>query len=335
MTGIGVFTSLPNATAKRARKRAPQPPPKLVSVVVPAYNEEPNLRFLHEHLSRVFDAIDDRAEFVFVDDGSTDNTRAALTQLHKDDARVKAIFLSRNFGQSAALTAGIEAAKGDAIIVMDADGQDPPEVIPSLVAKWKEGYDVVGGRRTSRRGEPVLKRAMAYVWYRLMRMLIGWDMPLDTGEFRIIDRAVADVFRACPQRHRLVRTLTSWPGFRQTTVDYEHGVRHAGATKYTYRASLRLALTSITGFSLVPLRIAFGLGAAIALCAAMACVWILGAGLRGAAINGAALSMAGLWLLGGVQCILIGILGEYVGRTYIETQHRPLYVVRDSIGLEE
>jgi dolichol-phosphate mannosyltransferase len=257
-----------------------------------------------------------------------------LTLLHEADPRIKAIFLSRNFGQSAALTAGIEAAKGDAIIVMDADGQDPPEVLPALIAKWKQGYEVVGGRRASRRGEPLLKRALAFLWYRVMRLLIGWDMPLDTGEFRIIDRVVADVFLACPQRHRLVRTLTSWPGFRQATVDYHHGPRHAGNTKYTLGSSLRLAITSITGFSLVPLRIAFALGIVILASSIASCAWIVFAGLRGE-FNYMALAIAGLWALGGLQCILIGILGEYIGRTYIEMQHRPLYVVRDSIGIED
>lgn len=302
-------------------------------MVVPAYNEEPNLRYIYELLHEVFDVSDDTAEFIFVDDGSTDNTREALLHLHEHDPRVKAIFLSRNFGQSAALTAGIEAAKGDAIIVMDADGQDPPEVVPALIAKWKEGYEVVGGRRASRRGGPLFKRALAYGWYRLMRLLVGWDMPLDTGEFRIIDRSIAKVFVACPQRHRLVRTLTSWPGFRQTTVDYEHGARHAGKSKYTLRSSLRLAITSITGFSLMPLRLALGLGAMVILLALIACVWILANPARGNT-NYAALAIAGLWLLGGAQCVLIGILGEYVGRTYIETQRRPLYVIRDTLGVD-
>ena len=327
-----------SARPKRPRKRIarrskPKVPPKLISVVIPAYNEEPNLRFIYEYLRVVFDNGVDEAELVFVDDGSTDNSREILTQLHKHDSRVKAIFLSRNFGQSAALTAGIEAAKGDAIVVMDADGQDPPEVVPDLIAKWKEGFEVVGGKRTSRRGEPLIKRGLAWVWYRVMGFLVGWDMPVDTGEFRIIDRKVADVFCACPQRHRLVRTLTSWPGFRQTTVDYDHAPRHAGKSKYTTGASFRLALTSITGFSLAPLRIAFAVGIAVITCALIACVWILVSGARDT-INLVALSVAGLWLLSGSQCILIGILGEYVGRNYIETQHRPLYVVDETVGID-
>lgn len=302
-------------------------------MVIPAYNEEPNLRFIYEYLHVVFDNSGDNAELIFVDDGSTDNSREILTQLHKHDSRVKAIFLSRNFGQSAALTAGIEAAKGDAIVVMDADGQDPPEVVPDLIAKWEEGYEVVGGKRTSRRGEPIVKRLFAFFWYRVMRFLVGWDMPVDTGEFRIIDRKVADVFRACPQRHRLVRTLTSWPGFRQTTVDYDHAPRHAGKSKYTTGTSFRLALTSITGFSLAPLRIAFVVGLVVILGALAACGWLLISGSRDT-INLVALAVAGLWLLSGLQCILIGILGEYVGRNYIEAQHRPLYVVRETVGID-
>jgi dolichol-phosphate mannosyltransferase len=164
-----------------------------------------------------------------------------------------------------------------------------------------------------------------------MRLLVGWELPMDTGEFRIIDRAVAEVFRACPQRHRLVRTLTSWPGFRQTTIDYEHAPRHAGRSKYTFRGSLRLAITSITGFSLMPLRIALVIGALIVACALVALGWML----FSTGSNATALSLAGLWLLGGVQCVLIGILGEYVGRAYIETQHRPLYVVRESLGIKQ
>lgn len=304
-----------------------------MSVVIPAYNEEPNLRHLYERLSGVFASLDTPFEAIFVDDGSSDATRAVLSELHREDPRVKAIFLSRNFGQSAALTAGIHAATGDAVVVMDADGQDPPELLPAMLEKWREGYEVVGGRRTRRPGQPLLKRLSAYLWYRFMRALVGWDLPLDTGEFRLIDRAVADVFRACPQRHRLVRTLTSWPGFRQCTVDYEHGHRHAGRTKYTFRASARLALTSITGFSLAPLRLAFFIGAAVAATSAAAALYLAAAPIVGRPVAWTELAIAGLGVLGGVQCILIGILGEYVGRTYIESQHRPLYVVRDTLGL--
>ncbi|MDZ4858136.1 MAG: glycosyltransferase family 2 protein [Candidatus Hydrogenedentes bacterium] len=333
MTTIGAFTSLPAARKKSSRPS--RKPALLVSVVVPAYNEEPNLRFLYEHLDAVFATLDESLELIIVDDGSTDKTRALLERLHAEDSRVKGIFLSRNFGQAPALSAGIQAASGDAVVVMDADGQDPPEIIPALIAKWKEGYEVIGGRRSNREADPWSKRMSAYIWYRVMRLLVGWEMPMDTGEFRLIDRKVADVFCACPQLHRLVRTLTSWPGFRQTTVDYVHAKRHAGVTKYTFRASLRLAIMSITGFSLVPLRVAFGLGALAMLFALIACAAIIAPIFAGKPVNLLALAVAGLWLFGGAQCILLGIVGEYVGRTYIEAQQRPLYVIRDRIGFED
>jgi len=326
---------LPDAGRKPARTRASRKQAKLISVVIPAFNEEQNLRHIYERLVKVFVDLDERLEVIFVDDGSSDNSRALLTQLHEEDPRVKAIFLSRNFGQSPALSAGIKAATGDAVVVMDADGQDPPEVVPAMIAKWKLGYEVIGGRRTDRHVDPLLKRASAFVWYRIMRLLVGWDMPVDTGEFRLIDRRVADVFCDCPQLHRLVRTLTSWPGFRQTTVEYAHGKRHAGVTKYTLRASLRLAIMSITGFSLVPLRMAFVVGALVIFGALAAGGIILWNGWRGGAVDLTALAIAGLWLFGGAQCILLGIVGEYVGRTYIETQQRPLYVVRDTLGVDE
>jgi glycosyltransferase involved in cell wall biosynthesis len=289
---------------------------------------------LYERIVKSLDLLDMDWELIVVDDGSTDDTPRVLSDLHQQDNRVRAIILSRNFGQGPALTAGIEAARGDAVIILDADGQDPPEIVPEMVAKWRDGFEVVGGHRIQRAGHPAGKRAAAFLFYRIMNAMVGWDLPPDTGEFRLIDRAVVDVFLRCPQRHRLVRTLTSWSGFRQTTVDYEHGHRHSGASKYTWRSSARLAITSITSFSLMPLRLAGLLGIVVSLLAGAATLVLL---LRllldygGTWLN---VAVAGLWLLGGIQCILIGILGEYVGRTYLETQHRPIYVVRDTIGLD-
>lgn len=316
----------------------PQPPAqsarRLLSVVVPAFNESRNVPPLYERIVKSLDSLDMDWELIVVDDGSTDDTPRILSDLHQQDNRVRAIILSRNFGQGPALTAGIEASRGDAVIILDADGQDPPEFIPAMVAKWRDGFEVVGGHRIRRASHPAGKRVAAFLFYRIMNAMVGWDLPPDTGEFRLIDRAVVDVFRQCPQRHRLVRTLTSWSGFRQTTVDYEHGYRHSGASKYTWRSSARLAITSITSFSLMPLRLAGLLGIAVSLLAGAATLVLL---LRllfdygGTWLN---VAVAGLWLLGGVQCILIGILGEYVGRTYLETQHRPIYVIRDTIGLD-
>lgn len=313
------------------------PPPsgrRLLSIVVPAFNEAANLRPLYTRVEQALDAVDLDWELIVVDDGSMDETRQVLHELHAHDGRVKALFLSRNFGQGPAITAGIEASKGDAVAILDADGQDPPEILPQMVAKWREGFEIVGGRRTRRPNDPVTKRAAAYLFYRVMNAMVGWDLPFDTGEFRVIDRSVVEVFLRCPQRHRLVRTLTSWAGFRQTTVDYEHGRRHSGASKYSWRSSARLALTSITSFSLMPLRLAGILGLVVSLTAGLVSSCLLIRRILGYEDGWLAFAVAGLWLLGGIQCIFIGILGEYVGRTYFEAQHRPVYVVRESVGID-
>ncbi len=307
---------------------------RLLSIVVPAFNEAANLRPLYTRVEQALDAVDLDWELIVVDDGSTDETRQVLHELHANDGRVKALFLSRNFGQGPALTAGIEAAKGDAVAILDADGQDPPEILPQMVAKWREGFEIVGGRRTRRSGDPVAKRAAAYLFYRVMNAMVGWDFPFDTGEFRLIDRTVVDVFLRCPQRHRLVRALTSWAGFRQTTVDYEHGRRHSGASKYSWRASARLAITSVTSFSLMPLRIAGVLGVFLSLAAGAVSVYLLVRLVLGFGDGWLPFAVAGLWFLGGLQCVFIGILGEYLGRTYFETQHRPIYVIREYIGID-
>lgn len=308
---------------------------QLLSIVVPAFNEAANLRPLYERLVTGLEGVDLDWELIFVDDGSTDDTRIVLGELHAHDGRVKALLLSRNFGQGPALTAGIEAAKGDVVAILDADGQDPPELLPAMLAKWREGFEIVGGRRTQRADDPLGKRAAAYLFYRIMNAMVGWELPLDTGEFRLIDRAVVNVFRECPQRHRLVRTLTSWAGFRQTTVDYAHGKRHSGTTKYSLRANARLAITSITSFSLMPLRFAGILGIVVALGAGLVAGWLALQLLLGSGGSWLHLAIAGLWVLGGFQCVFIGVLGEYLGRTYFEAQHRPIYVVRESLGVDE
>ncbi|GMV95508.1 MAG: glycosyl transferase [Candidatus Hydrogenedentota bacterium] len=306
---------------------------KLLSIVVPAFNEAANLGPLYERAEEALARIDLDWEIVFVDDGSTDDTREVLQNLHAQNNRVKALFLSRNFGQGPALTAGIEAARGDVVAILDADGQDPPELLPEMLARWREGFEIVGGRRIRRSDDPLGRRVAAFGFYRVMNAMVGWDFPFDTGEFRLIDRAVADVFLRCPQRHRLVRTLTSWAGFRQTTVDYEHGRRHSGATKYSWRASTRLAITSITSFSMMPLRVAGIFGVFLSLFAGAASIYLLIRLGLGYGDGWLPLAVAGLWFLGGLQCVFIGILGEYLGRTYLETQHRPIYVIRDSLGI--
>jgi dolichol-phosphate mannosyltransferase len=298
------------------------------------YNEVENLTELARRVQATCDTLAGEWELIVVDDGSTDASGEQLRALHEEDSRIKMLTLSRNFGQSAALTAGLAASKGEAVVVLDADLQDPPELIPELVARWREGYEVVSGRRVRRDGQSPVKRASAYVFYRLMATLVSWPLPADTGEFRLLDRKVVDAFNACPQRHRLVRTLTSWSGFRQASVDYEQPARHAGRSKYSFRKSLRLALTSITSFSLAPLRLLLWLGMIIILLSSLAfaiamTVWLMDG------INWRVATLLSLWFIGGLQLFGLGILGEYVGRTYMETQHRPIYVVSDSLGLDE
>ncbi|MBX7254753.1 MAG: glycosyltransferase family 2 protein [Candidatus Hydrogenedentes bacterium] len=302
-----------------------------ISIVVPALNESPNLVPLYERLTDVLAGVDCEWELIVVDDGSTDNSAEVLNELHSRDARVRALVFTRNFGQDAAITAGLQAATGDAVIVMDADGQDPPEVIPAMLARWREGYKIVAGRRIRRIEHAASKRAFAFVFYRVMRAATGWDYPLDTGEFRVLDRAVVDVLNACPQRNRLMRTLSSWTGYAHSVVDYTQERRMHGKTKYSFLRSLRLAVTGLTAFSTLPLRIALWLGVFII---SMSMVAALGLLLRSNPASLLEWGMLGLLLVSGVQCLLIGIIGEYVGRAMIELQQRPLFVISKAIGLD-
>ncbi|GMW01373.1 MAG: dolichol-phosphate mannosyltransferase [Candidatus Hydrogenedentota bacterium] len=304
-----------------------------ISIVVPALNERQNLEELHRRLVCVFTDLPETWELVVVDDGSDDGTREWLAGAAQRDSRVRGIVLSRSFGQSAAITAGIEAALGDAVVIMDADLQDPPEVIPKLIACWRQGFHVAAGRRIRRPGERMSKRFFAWMFYRIMNAVVGWDIPFDTGEFRLIDRSVAAVYRACPQRHRLVRTLTSWSGFKQTTVEYEQGIRQSGTTKYSFQKSLRLGLTSLTSFSLAPVRLATAFGALCVVGSVLALAALALGYLLGWQVPGLVFLIVSLWFMGGVQCVFLGIVGEYAGRTYMETQHRPIFVVEETFGL--
>ena len=305
----------------------------LLSIVVPALNEEANLAPLHEQLVAALADLDLEWELILVDDGSEDGTRDVVRRLHEGDARVKALFLSRNFGHETASTAGLDAARGDAVVLMDADLQDPPAVIPKMVAKWREGYDIVSAQRVGREGESVFKRGSAYLFYRLMDRLVGWQLPLDAGDFRLVNRAALDAFLQCREQNRFVRGLVAWTGFRQATVSFDRAGRCAGESKYGLRRLTELAATSLTAFSMAPLRVATWLGLAIVLCA-LVCFTVLAVrALTDAPVSGHALLLASLWFVGGVQCLFIGVLGEYVGRTYVEVQRRPLYFVQESLGI--
>jgi dolichol-phosphate mannosyltransferase len=307
---------------------------KLVSVVVPVFNEEENLPHLYDRTAAVLNELQSDWELILVDDGSTDRSREVIGQLHGRDSHVKGIFLSRNFGHEVASTAGLDVAQGDAVILMDADLQDPPEIIPQLVEKWREGYEIVSAQRVRRGGVSVFRRMTAFLFYRFMNFLVGWELPRDAGDFRLMDRAVLDAFRRCRERNRFVRALTAWTGFRQTTVGFERDRRRAGRTKYNVFRLFELALTSTTSFSVAPLRIAFLVGLLLMLLSLVAIVVIVVQKFTGyTQPPGYAFLLVSIWFLGGIQCMLIGIVGEYMGRTYVESQRRPLYLVRQRLGI--
>lgn len=303
----------------------------LLSIVVPAYNEEGNLRPLYDRIVPAMVSTGYDWELIVVDDGSVDGTVDAIRVLHAADPRVKGVLLSRNFGHEIASTAGLDAARGDAIVLIDADLQDPPEMIPDLVAKWKEGYDIVSAQRTFREGEALLKRASAYLFYRLLYFLVDWRLPLDTGDFRLISRVALDAFLECRERNRFVRALVAWAGFRQTVVPFDRAPRYAGKTKYNFWRQFGLAVTAVTSFSVSPLRVAIWAGVAMLSIGLLGGLVAVAATLSGGAMAHAFLFVS-LWLIGGVQCILIGIAGEYIGRIHVESQRRPLYFVREYLG---
>jgi dolichol-phosphate mannosyltransferase len=303
-----------------------------IAVVVPVYNEQPNLELLHQRLAKVADASPDDYRFFFVDDGSRDRSLETLRQLAQKDARVRYLSFTRNFGHEMATTAGIDAAAdADAVVLIDADLQDPPEVIADLVAKWREGFEVVYARRLHRKGEGAVKRMRSWLFYRFINAMSDFSIPPDTGDFRLMDRRVVEAFRRCRERNRFVRGLVAWAGFRQAAVDYERDARHAGETKYGFFKLLHLAFDAISGFSSVPLRLAVYFGFVV--CAAavvMAGVILVQKLAWGIPIEGYALLGTGFFFLSGVQIFIIGVVGAYVGRIYRQVQDRPLYLVMET-----
>lgn len=303
----------------------------LLSVVIPVLNEEPNVEPLYQRLSAVVETLDANCEFVFVNDGSTDRTLEKIKALRAKDSRIRFVDFSRNFGHQIAVSAGIDHARGDAIVIIDADLQDPPELIVPMLEKMREGYEVVYARRVKREGESWFKKWTAKFFYRLLRRLASVEIPVDTGDFRVISKEVADVLRAMPEKQKFIRGQISWIGFRQTFVVYERDARHAGKTKYPLRKMLRLALDGITGFSTVPLKFAAILGFLTAGLAFVLIIWVLVLKAIGAPVEpGWASMMIVTLFLGGVQLICIGILGEYLGRVSDAVKNRPLYIVRQT-----
>jgi polyisoprenyl-phosphate glycosyltransferase len=304
------------------------------SFVVPVFNERDILPELHRRLSEVIATLDGDAEFLFVDDCSFDGSYDKLLELQRADPRVKVIRFARNFGHQVAITAGLDYAIGRAVIVMDADLQDPPEVVPELVARWEEGYEVVYAVREAREGEGWLKRLTAALFYRVLRRLSTVEMPLDTGDFRLVDRAALDVFRSMRERGRYVRGMFSWVGYRQIGVSYRRPERFAGEPKYSFRKSLRLATDGLVSFSNAPLRLALIGGFTFSTLSFLVGIGAIIAKLAGAfVVPGWTSILVIVSFVGGVQLTLLGMLGLYVGRIYEEVKARPLYVIRETHGL--
>lgn len=301
------------------------------SFVVPIYNEEENIFEMYSRLTKLMDSLDFESELILVDDGSYDSSLDLIRQLHLGDSRVRYLSLARNFGHQIALTAGLNFAQGRAVIIMDADLQDPPELVPELIACWRQGYKVVYAQRVSRQQESWFKRFCAYWFYRVLRWLSDVDIPMDTGDFCLMDRQVVDLLNSMPERSRYIRGLRSWVGFPQTSVEFHRPPRFAGEVKYTFLKSLSLAISSFIGFSTIPLRLATYLGIFSAGTALLMVVLVLYWRFvehSSSLIGVATLAIAAL-LFGAVQLICVGILGEYIGRIYDEVKSRPLFTIKE------
>ena len=307
-----------------------------LTVVVAAFNEADALPVLHPRIAAVLDGLareglDGRV--LYVDDGSRDGTWSVLQQLAGADPRVSALRLSRNFGKEAALTAGIDLVDAGAAVILDADGQDPPELIPEFVARWREGYDDVHGVRTGRDGETWAKRATAAAFYRVMERLSNTPVPRDTGDFRLLSPRALDALRQLRERHRFMKGLFGWIGFRSVAVPYRRGPRLAGTSKFNFWRLWNFAIEGVTSFSTAPLRVATYLGIATAALAFVYAVWVVvKALLWGDPVAGWPSTMTVILLLGGVQLVALGMIGEYLGRLYLESKQRPLYFVQDQLG---
>lgn len=303
---------------------------RILSIVVPVFNEAEVVGAFYERMTAVARALPfDEYEILFIDDGSADDTWARIRSFAERDPAVRPLKLSRNFGHQAAITAGLDHARGDCVVIIDSDLQDPPEVVPQLVARWEEGYDVVYGTRSSRDGEGSMKLLTAGAFYRLLNRLTRINIPVDTGDFRLLSRRAADQLRGLREQDRFVRGLVSWIGFRQTGVPYARDRRYAGSTKYPYRKMVKFALDGITSFSTVPLRLAMWLGYGASGLAFLYLLSVFVQKLMGGTVQGWATIMVALLFLGGVQLICLGIMGEYVGRIFNEIKGRPLYVVEE------
>ncbi len=321
----------PAGSASKRAKAAAAPKLARLSIIAPIFNELENLPELHRRVAAVMTSLRVDWELLLVDDGSTDGSTEAIRSLARSDPHVRPIIFARNFGHQIAVTAGLDYCRGQAAVIIDADLQDPPELIPELVAKWREGYEVVYAVRAEREGETWFKRVTASAFYRTIYRITDVKIPLDVGDFRLLDRQVVDTLKSMRERHRFLRGMAAWVGFRQTGVEYKRAARKAGVTKYPFRKMLRLALNAVTGFSYFPLQLATYLGFISAGLSVLAIPVVIITRLVGhQAFFGQASTLIAVLFLGGVQFISLGILGEYMGRLYDEAKGRPLYVARET-----
>ena len=303
------------------------------SLVLPIFNEEAVLPVLLQRIDRLLDALDGPAEAIFVDDGSRDTSAIFLRFKAKRDPRYRFIGLSRNFGHQPAITAGMDSARGQAIVVMDADLQDPPEVVLDMVAKWREGFDVVYARRVSREGESRFKLWTADAFYRLLSRMSDVEIPRNVGDFRLIDRKVLDAFRAMPEQDRFVRGMFAWLGFKQTAIEFERAAREAGVTKYNFKRMARLAINALIGFSDAPLKLVVATGLGVSALSGLYGLYVMAQWARGDnLVSGWASTVLIVSLLGGMNMLMTGVVGLYVGRIHGEVKRRPLYVVAEREG---
>jgi dolichol-phosphate mannosyltransferase len=305
------------------------------SVVIPIYNEEEVIPTLHQRLTEVLETVGESYEIIFVNDGSTDRSARLLVELRAQDARVKVVNLSRNFGHQIAITAGLDHSSGDPVIVMDGDLQDPPEVIPQLISEWQAGNDIVFAVRDSREGENLFKRITASAYYRILRRLTTTQIPVDAGDFRLMSRVAVNALKSIRERNRFVRGLVGWIGFRHSSIRYARDSRYAGVTKYPLMRMVRFALNGIFSFSFLPLQLATYLGFGVSLISFIYLVYAVWLKLfTTRVVQGWASVMVAVLFVGGVQLLSLGVIGEYIGRIHEEVKQRPLYLVDPRDGVE-
>ncbi|NLB42445.1 MAG: glycosyltransferase family 2 protein [Clostridiales bacterium] len=305
------------------------------SILVPMYNEEEVIEETYHRLKNVMDKIGESYELVFVNDGSKDKSAQIISELVKTDENIRLIDFSRNFGHQIAVTAGLDYVQGQAIVIIDADLQDPPEVIPQMLEKWREGYDVVYGKRLKRQGETAFKKASAHVYYRILGALTDGNIPRDTGDFRLIDRKVCEAIKRLPEKNRFLRGMVNWVGFNQVAVEYVRDERWAGETKYPLKKMLKFAADGIFSFNYKPLKLATYIGLFLSVIGFIYLLVVLFQKLfTDTALTGWASIMAVSLVFHGITLVILGIIGEYIGRIYEEVKGRPLYIVKETIGFK-